>query len=134
MAQLLPHTMPARFLTEIIAFTSTSIEAVAVIPFEHPLVTDAGAPAFLGIECGAQAAAALEALLRGRDGTPVVARIGHLVRISEAAFLVPRVPAGRPLAVSALMNASAPPLAIYSVTVRVDGTVTISATLSTYSS
>ncbi len=131
---LLPHTMPARFLTDVLNFTATSIEGLAVIPAAHPLVVGGRAPAFLGIECGAQAAAALEALSMARAGTVAGQRIGRLVRIREAMFLTRDLPAGTSLTVLARMDASAPPLGIYSITVSVGEATAVTAIISTHAS
>ena len=130
---LLPHTMPARLLTEVITFTSTSIETIARIPFDHPLVTEGDAAAILGVECGAQAAAALEALLRMSLGSPTEARPGRLVRVREATLLAAHLPVGVPLMVSAQMEGSAPPLAVYRVRVSLAGATLVHAVISTHS-
>lgn len=133
-ALLLPHTLPARFLTDVLNFTATSIEGIAVIPVAHPLVAGDRAPAFLGIECGAQAAAALEALSTAGTGASVGPRIGRLVRIRQAMFLTRDLPAGTPLTVLARMDASAPPLGIYSITVSVGDATKVTAIISTHAS
>lgn len=128
---LVPHTGMARLLTEIVLDGPGFIEAIGVIPARYPLMTPSGAPCFLGLELGAQAAAALEALTRlaeDEDG----ARIGYLVRIREAEFLKPTLPADTPLCVTARLERSVRPLGIHRVCVRVGRVDFLRAVLGTY--
>lgn len=115
---MLPHTRTARFLMK---------EGEGRIPAAHPLVIDGRAPAFLGIELGAQAAAALS---HGQPSSGNSAGGGLLVRIREAVFLQPDLPAGMTLQVSAELEAAAPPLAIYRIRVSVGGVEAVRATIS----
>ena len=103
-AGLIPHALPALLVR------TTS---VAVIPEDNPFVEAGRAPAFVGLEAGAQAAALLEA--QGRSsGEP---RIGYVVAIRNARFRNSWLPAGRPLPVAVKPAGSAPPLTIYEVSV-----------------
>src|SRR4249919_2252822 len=61
---LLPHTGTARLLTDVVRAEPRFIVATGRIPAAHPLAVGNLAPCFLGLEMGAQAAAALEALLQ----------------------------------------------------------------------
>lgn len=131
-AELLPHTGTARLLTDIVRHGPGFIEARGRVPTTHPLVTAGRAPCFLGLELGAQAAAALEALLRKTADGSAHARIGYLARIREAEFLRPDFPAGSTLAVSAHLEGEAGPLAIYQVRVSTDGVDLLHAILSTH--
>ncbi len=127
---LLPHTGTARLLTAVLACDARSVTAVGEIPADHPLVCDGQAPAFLAIELGAQAAAAMEAAQRtDRPSGPVR---GRLVRIREAQFAGDTLPVNTPLDVTAQVLALASPLAVYRVSVRLDGEERVGATLSTY--
>lgn len=101
---LIPHSPPARLV-----WTA----ALALIPEDSPFVEAGRAPAFVGLEAGAQAAALLEALARS-SGEP---RIGYVVAIRNARFRTPWLPAGRPLPVTVKPAGSAPPLSIYEVSV-----------------
>lgn len=101
---LIPHAPPARLVRT---------ASLALIPEDNPFVEDGRAPAFVGLEAGAQAAAVLEALARS-SGEP---RIGYVVAIRNARFRTPWLPAGRPLPVAATPAGSAPPLSIYEVSV-----------------
>jgi 3-hydroxymyristoyl/3-hydroxydecanoyl-(acyl carrier protein) dehydratase len=101
---LIPHAPPALLVRS---------ASVAVIPEDNPFVEAGRAPAFVGLEAGAQAAALLEALGRS-SGEP---RIGYVVAIRNARFRTPWLPAGRPLPVAVKPAGSAPPLSIYEVSV-----------------
>ena len=100
----IPHAPPA-----LLVRTPT----VAVIPEDNPFVKSGRAPAFVGLEAGAQAAALLEALDRS-SGEP---RIGYIVAIRNARFRTSWLPTGRPLPVAVKPAGSAPPLTIYEVSV-----------------
>lgn len=102
--ELIPHAPPALLVRT---------ASLAVIPEDSPFVEAGRAPAFVGLEAGAQAAALLEALDRS-SGEP---RIGYVVAIRNARFRTPWLPAGRPLPVTVKPAGSAPPLAIYEVSV-----------------
>jgi len=128
---MLPHTRTARLLTSVIRSDSSSIDANGRIPGGHPLVVAGSAPAFLGIELGAQAAAALEGLARAGAGDPPM-RTGRLARVREAIFLLERLPAETDLRVVAELEGAAPPLAIYRIRVLVEGREAIRATISTH--
>lgn len=99
---LIPHAPPARLVRT---------ASLALIPEDNPFVEDGRAPAFVGLEAGAQAAAVLEALARS-SGKP---RIGYVVAIRNARFRTPWLPAGQPLPVAVTPAGSAPPLSIYEV-------------------
>ena len=103
-AGLIPHAPPALLVRT---------ASVAVIPEDNPFVEAGRAPAFVGLEAGAQAAALLEALDRS-SGEP---RIGYVVAIRNARFRTSWLPAGRPLPVAVRPAGSAPPLTIYEVSV-----------------
>jgi len=127
---LLPHAPPSRLVSDVTAASREDVACAAEIPPLHPLVQDGKAPAFLGIEAAAQAAAALEALHRPA-ATPG-SRIGYLVGIRAARFAVPHLAAGRPLHVTARRQGSAPPLSIYDFAVGEEGGVAVTGTISTF--
>ncbi len=130
---LLPHTGTARLLTHVLRSGPGIIEATGRVPAAHPLVADGRAPCFLGLELGAQAAAALEALERAAAGGDRGPYVGYLVRVREAALSSPSLPVDTPLHVKALLTGAAPPLAIYRIGVSVGGVESLRATLSTLS-
>jgi predicted hotdog family 3-hydroxylacyl-ACP dehydratase len=132
---LLPHRDPARLVRVIVEVSADHdrIHCIAVIPAGHPLAAGERAPAFLGLEAGAQAAAALEALSRrdDEDAGPGP-RLGYLVGVREATFHAPDLPVAAPLAVTVRAAGSAPPLAVYEVQIEGDGAVLVTGTISTY--
>ena len=129
--ELLPHTGTARLLTAVVRCDETSVTAVGEIPAAHPLVRDGQAPAFLAIELGAQAAAAMETMTRRAEHPSGPVR-GRLVRVRAARFVHDTLPVNTPLDVTAHVVALASPLAVYRISVRLDGVERVTATLSTY--
>jgi|SRR5918992_2491389 predicted hotdog family 3-hydroxylacyl-ACP dehydratase len=127
---LLPHAPPARMIRGILAASEESIVCAAEIPPLHPLTEGGQAPAFLGIEAAAQAAAVLEVLNRPRDAPGP--RIGYLVGIREARFTAAVLPAGRPLRAAARLRGGAFPLSIYEITVGEPGRETVTGSISTF--
>jgi predicted hotdog family 3-hydroxylacyl-ACP dehydratase len=127
---LLPHAPPARLLRDIVEASPEEIRALAEIPPRHPLAGGGLAPAFLGIEAAAQAAAALEALDR-KQKTPGP-RIGYLVGVREACFGVAALPTGRSFRVTARLQGGAFPLSIYEIAVGEPGREIVTGTISTY--
>ena len=130
---LLPHSGTARLLTSILRSGPDAIDGIGHVPAAHPLAGGGRVPSFLGLELGAQAAAAFEALLRTNtigDGAP---RIGYLVRIREASFLEPHLPVETPLCVSARLEGTAPPLAVYRIRVGIGLVEYLRAIVSTHS-
>jgi 3-hydroxyacyl-[acyl-carrier-protein] dehydratase len=129
----LPHALPALLVRGVVAASPEEIVCTAEVPAGHPLIHGGRFPALLGIEAGAQAAAALEALAArqagGMEGPP---RIGYLVGVREAAFAAATLPAGRPFRVSARLQGNAPPLAVYEIAVGAVGREVARATISTF--
>lgn len=127
--ELIPHAPPALLVKEMLEVTPEGASAIAWIPGDSPFVQDGRAPAFVGLEAGAQTAAVLEAL--GRSGEGTGPRIGYVVAIRNARFRTAWLPAEQPLAVSIKLAGSAPPLSIYEV--RVGGeTELVTGLVSTY--
>jgi predicted hotdog family 3-hydroxylacyl-ACP dehydratase len=131
-AALLPHTQTARLLDEIVRHGDGFIEAVGRIPASHPLAHDGHAPCFLGLDMGAQAAAALEALERAAANGTATARMGQLVRARNASFARADLPTDAALVVTARLIGAAPPLAIYEICVSLASIESLRATISTY--
>jgi predicted hotdog family 3-hydroxylacyl-ACP dehydratase len=130
---LLPHTGTARLLTDVLRSGPGFIEATGRVPAAHPLVASGRAPCFLGLELGAQAAAALEALERAAAAGERAPHVAYLVRVREADFSSPSLPVDMPLHVTAVLSGAAPPLAIYRIGVGVGGVESLRAILSTHS-
>jgi predicted hotdog family 3-hydroxylacyl-ACP dehydratase len=129
--ELLPHSGTARLLTAVVRADDASVLAVGEIPAAHPLVRDGQAPAFLALELGAQAAAALESMTRRGTSASGPVR-GRLVRVREAQFARDTLPVNTSLDVTAQIVALASPLAVYRIRVSLDGVERATATLSTY--
>lgn len=127
--ELLPHQGSALLLSEILSADRGEIRALGFIPTSYPLVTAGQAPGLLGIELGAQAAGALEALGGQTQGRRTG---GRLVRIEEATFVKPVLPAGCTLEISATREALAVPLAKYRIEVRCQDELCVTALLSVY--
>lgn len=126
----LPHAPPARLVTGVLAASPERVVCRAEIPLDHPLVWGETAPAYLGLEAGAQAAAAWGALAaeESQEGP----RIGYVVAIRNARFHVPGLTAGRPFRVEVRPAGSVPPLSIYEVSVETGGEELLAGTVSTY--
>jgi predicted hotdog family 3-hydroxylacyl-ACP dehydratase len=129
LAPLLPHAPPALLVRSVLTASAEEIACGAGIPPDHPLAATGRAPAWLGVEAAAQAAAVLEALARREeDAGP---RVGYLVGIREARFAPSFFPAGENFRVTARLVGSAPPLSIYAITAG-DGSARTTATISTF--
>ena len=116
-------------MRSILAASAEEIACEAGIPPDHPLAAAGHAPAWLGVEAAAQAAAVLEALAR-REEDPGP-RVGYLVGIREARFPSSFLPTGENFRVTARLAGSAPPLSIYAITAG-DGSAATTATISTF--
>jgi 3-hydroxymyristoyl/3-hydroxydecanoyl-(acyl carrier protein) dehydratase len=127
---LLPHAPPARLVRSVIEISATGIVCAAEISPLHPLAVEAGAPACLGVEAAAQAAAVLESIARNEEDPKP--RIGYLVGIREARFAVRSLATGRPFRVSARLQGGAPPLSIYEIAVGEPGREALTGTISTF--
>jgi 3-hydroxymyristoyl/3-hydroxydecanoyl-(acyl carrier protein) dehydratase len=127
---LLPHAPPARLVRSVIEISAMGIVCGAEISPSHPLAVEAGAPACLGVEAAAQAAAVLESIARNEEDPGP--RIGYLVGIREARFAVRSLVTGRPFRVSARLQGSAPPLSIYEIAVGESGREALTGTISTF--
>ncbi|MFN7979042.1 MAG: hypothetical protein U0P30_12960 [Vicinamibacterales bacterium] len=130
-AAVVPQTGVARMIRDIVRVDGVTITATAVIDRAHPLVVADEAPAYLGVEIGAQAAAALAAMSERADAPPQAVG-GRLVRVRDAVFSQPSLPAGVVLDVTAECTGAFAPLATYRVQVGQGTTVAITATISTY--
>jgi 3-hydroxymyristoyl/3-hydroxydecanoyl-(acyl carrier protein) dehydratase len=131
-ALLLPHAPPALLVRGVVEAAAEAIVCLAVIPADHPLVADGCAPAYLGLEAAAQAAAMLEALDRGAGAAGSAPRLGYLVGVRDARCRAPFLPPERPLRVAVRLTGSAPPLAVYEATVGAGDEEWVVGTISTF--
>lgn len=130
---LVPHTSVARLIRRIDRIVADGCLATGDVPARHPLATGGWAPAFLAIELGAQAAAALETLQRRAAGdSPGAVLPGSLVRVRHARFLADRLPVDTPLSVQLRLDGAAPPLAMYAMTVAEGDRPLVEALIATY--
>jgi 3-hydroxymyristoyl/3-hydroxydecanoyl-(acyl carrier protein) dehydratase len=113
-SELVPHAPPALLLRTVLEASPEGASSIVVIPEDSPFVEAGRAPAFVGLEAGAQTAAVLEALDRAGQAGP---RIGYVVAIRNARFRTPWLPAGKPLPVTVKPAGSAGSLSIYEVKV-----------------
>ena len=85
--ELVPHAPPALLVRSILEVSAEGASAIVQIPDDSPFVQTGRAPAFVGLEAGAQTAAVLEAL--GRSEGETGPRIGYVVAIRNARFRTP---------------------------------------------
>jgi predicted hotdog family 3-hydroxylacyl-ACP dehydratase len=121
-----------RLLTAILSTTADGLNAAAAIPAACALVRDGSAPALVGLEAAAQAAAAWEAMRRWREGGDVTPRIGYLVALRDVVFFAERLPAEQVLLASVRLEAAAPPLTRYQVEICLGSRPIVRGTIATY--
>jgi predicted hotdog family 3-hydroxylacyl-ACP dehydratase len=126
---LVPHRGAARLIESIVSWGAGAITCRGRVPADSPFAQAGRAPCYLGLELAAQAAAALQALSRSERGP----RVGYLVGVREARFLLGDLPVETSLTAIVKAVASAGPLGIYAARVEHDGIECLSATFSTYS-
>jgi predicted hotdog family 3-hydroxylacyl-ACP dehydratase len=127
---LVPHRGHALFLRRVLRCDASGIECVGVIPGGHPFVHDGHAPAFVGLELAAQAAAALQAL--ESPASPETPRPGYLVGVREAHFKVASLPADLEIHARVRRTGRAGPLSVHDVLVEIAGVECLSGVISTY--
>ena len=129
---LLPQRPPMRLLTAILSATADGLSCAAAIPSACALVRDGSAPALVGLEAAAQAAAAWEAMRRWRAGADAAPRIGYLVALRDVVFFAERVVAELALSISVQLEASAPPLAYYQIEVSMGDSPIVRGAIATF--
>jgi predicted hotdog family 3-hydroxylacyl-ACP dehydratase len=127
---LVPHRGSARLIETIVRWGAGAITCRGRVPADSPFAQAGRAPCYLGLELMAQGAAALEALNRAGEPGP---RVGYLVGVREARFLVNDLPVETSLTAIVEAVAGAGPLGVYAARVEHDGIECLSATFSTYS-
>ena len=120
---LVPHRRPSLLLIEVRSSSEERIVCAGAIPADHPLADDSGAPAVLGIELAAQAAAAGEGLRRWHESPGLAAPVqGYLVSVARARFRTSLLPVGEPLVAQVRCVATAGRLSSYVGVVSREGT------------
>lgn len=89
-------------------------------------------PAFLLLEMGAQAAAAIEGRAGFARGAAHQPPPGFVVALGDARFVAPDAPADVDFEVQIRLERSAPPLRVYRIEVRIDGEVLAEGDVSTF--
>jgi predicted hotdog family 3-hydroxylacyl-ACP dehydratase len=128
---LLPHRGPTRLLEAVEEILEDRLVCRARIPANNPFASEGSAPAFVGLEIAAQAAAAVEALARLKSEGAVSPRIGYLVGVRDAVFHAEVLPVDRPLRVSVRLAKRTGPLNVYEAVVTLEGESRVEATIST---
>lgn len=128
---LVPHRGSALFLVTVEEHTADRAVCVARIPATSPFASDGRVPAFVGLEAGAQAAAAVEALARLETAGAAVPRIGYLVGVRDAVFRGIELPVETSLRVAVRLVDRSGPLNMYEVVVTLEGEIRVEATIST---
>jgi len=131
-AGLIPQAGVARLVESVLELRADGIDCAGRIPSGHPLVREGRAPAFLGLEMAAQAAAAFEALRRREHEGQAAPRVGFLVSLRDVRLSMPELPAGVPLVASIRPLGGAASLALYEVRVLHAGVVVVHGTLGTF--
>lgn len=126
---LLPHTPPSRLATEVLEVGDGHVLCRGSIPADNASVHGGEAGPWMALELAAQAAGLLQAAGAGDDAEP---RVGYIVRIRDARFPRPGLPADVPLLARVNHDGGGGPLSLYRVRVDVDGAVVCTATLGTF--
>lgn len=114
---LIPHRRPARMVEAVLERLGDLITCSARVAETHPLTLAGTVPSILGLEMGAQAAAALSVLL-ARDHDPSFRTgMGYLVGIRKALLSAAQLHTGRDYRVVARCSGSAGPLALFEIEV-----------------
>ena len=131
-ATLVPHRGLALFIREVVQAERDAASCIGRIPADSPFVTKGVAPCLVGIDVAAQAAAVLEALLRGGDPDDGTSRLAYIVGIREARFETATLPAGIDLTVHVRLLETVSALAAHEVEVRIGSARYLSAVLTTF--
>lgn len=125
---LLPHAPPALLVREVRQLGDAHIVCRGAVPADNAAVVDGGSGPWMALELAAQAAGLLQAAMVGRRDS----RVGYIVRIRDAGFLRPRLPAAVTLDARVDHQGGSGPLTLYRVGVERDGAAVVTATLATF--
>lgn len=128
-ASALAHGAEARFVHQVLALGEHDIVCRGRIPQDCPALTRGVAPTWVAIELAAQAAGLLPA---AREEPSTVPRVGYLVRVRDARWTRPTVPAEADLIARVERVGGAGPLALFRARIELDGAQIASASLGTY--
>ena len=132
---VLAHGVAARYAEEVLDAGDGSLACRGRIPAHSPAVTDGAAGTWVVLELAAQAAALLQAA-GGADGDASEGAGetvgGYLVRIKNARFAQPTVPADTALVARVERTGGAGPLSLFTARVELDGRTIATADLATF--
>lgn len=128
-ARVLAQAGPARLVVAVVEIREDGIECEGRVPAGHALAEQGSAPAHLGLELAAQAAAILEASRHGAASSP---RRGLLVSLRDVRIARPRLPVEEPLRASVRAAGGAGGLALYAVRVTCRGQLGVEGTIGAY--
>jgi predicted hotdog family 3-hydroxylacyl-ACP dehydratase len=131
-ARLIRHQGVARMVESVLELREDGIDCAGRIPPGHALARGGRAPAFVGLELAAQAAAVFEALRRPEQEPGSGARMGLLVSLRDVRLELSDLPAGVPLVASVRSLGGAAALSLYAVRVLHDGRLCVEGTLGTF--
>lgn len=131
-ADLVPHGRPALLIETVSALHEDGIDCVGTVPADFALAREGLAPAFVGLEIAAQAAAIYEALRRGVEDGGSVRRVGFLVSLRDVRLEQPDLPVGVPLMASVRSLGGAGSLRQYEARIELDGSTVVRGTLGTF--
>jgi predicted hotdog family 3-hydroxylacyl-ACP dehydratase len=112
---LIPHRLPARVVEAVLERVADLITCRGRISPDHPLAHAGKVPAHVGLEMGAQAAAALAVLLARDEDPSFRTGMGYLVGIRGARFNVLALRTDRDHRVVVRRSGSAGPLALFEI-------------------
>lgn len=119
----------ARFVEKVLDLGDGSIVCRGRVPAHSPAVSDGTAGTWALLELAAQTAALLQAAKVGEGGGAVS---GYLVRVKNARFTRPTIPADTELVVRVERTGGAGPLSLFRARVELDGEEVAVADLGTF--
>jgi 3-hydroxymyristoyl/3-hydroxydecanoyl-(acyl carrier protein) dehydratase len=132
MDALVPHRPPMRLVERFVGEAEGGATCLARIAEGCGFAQGAAAPAIAMLEAAAQTAAAWEALRRSRASGGREPRIGYLVSARDVVLGRATVPVDTALHATVRLDAHAPPLSHYVVSVAVLGKIALHGTIGTY--
>ena len=130
--ELLPLRGHSLLLTDVVAADETRARCTARVPGTSPFAADGSVPAFVCTEIAAQAAGAHGSILQQTAGDFRMPRAGYLVVVRDARFLRAAFAADSELDVAVEVDGAAPPLSLYTFSVRDADGVVAEGSLSTF--
>ena len=132
MDALVPHRLPMRLVERFVGEAEDGATCLARIREGCGFAQGAAAPAIAMLEAAAQTAAAWEALRRSRAAGDREPRIGYLVSARDVVLGRATVPVDTALQATVRLDAHAPPLSRYVLSVAVLGKIALQGTIGTY--